>query len=240
MAYPDETDGLRREAALRALDYVHDGMVLGLGSGRTAEIFVAELGSRVRAGLDVVGVPTSRRIEALAGQLGVPLTTLDEHRRVDLTIDGADEIEPRTLSLIKGGGGSLLREKLVASVSEQMIIIADQSKLVSRLGERRALPVEVVRFGFRRTAEALEALGCAASLRQTSGDAFITDEGHFIFDCAFGPIEQPKKLAEQIKAIVGVVEHGLFIGLADRLLIAGPTGVRVLEKDTAGETPGSM
>jgi ribose 5-phosphate isomerase A len=226
----DQADRLRLDAALRALDYVRDGMVLGLGSGRTAEMFVAELAKRVQDGLRVVGVPTSRRIETLAGQLGVPLASLDEQGRVDLIVDGADEIDPQTFDLIKGGGGSLLREKLVASASEQEIIIADESKLVAKLGGRRPVPVEVVRFGHGLTAEALERLGCTATLREADGGAFVSDEGHYIYDCAFPPIDQPARLAEHIKATVGVVEHGLFIGLADRLVIAGAEGVRVFER----------
>ena len=228
-----EADDLKRAAALRALEFVRDGMVLGLGSGSTARICVEELARRVRAGLRIVGVPTSRRTEALARELGVPLTSLDDYQRIDLTIDGADEVDCQTFNLIKGQGGSLLREKLVAVVSEQEIIIADQSKLVSTLGERQPVPVEVVQFGWRRTAEALEQLGCQASLRQVEGSSFLSDEGHYILDCRFGSIEDPARLATEIKAIVGVVEHGLFIGLANRLIVAGERGVQVYERRAA-------
>jgi ribose 5-phosphate isomerase A len=221
-----EADRLKRAAALGALDLVRDGMVLGLGSGSTAEIAVAELGRRVRGGLRVVGVPTSRKVAALAERVGVPLTCLDERARLDLTIDGADEIDPHTFNLIKGRGGSLLREKLVAVATDLEIIVADDSKLVATLGERRPLPIEVVRFGWRQTGRTIERLGCRAELREVEGSPFISDEGHYILDCHFGPIAEPESLAREIKAIVGVVEHGLFIGLANRLIIASPAGVR--------------
>ncbi len=225
-----EVDRLKREAARRALDYVRDGMVLGLGSGTTSEIFVAELGERVRAGLRVSGVPSSRKIEAMAARAGVPLASLDDHPRLDLDVDGADEIEPRTLSLIKGGGGSLLREKLVAVACRQVLIVGDESKLVETLGQRWPVPVEVVRFGWRATAERLARLGCRPELRIRDGAPFVTDEHHHVLDCHFGPIADPPDLAEQIKLTVGVVEHGLFIGIAHRALVAGRDGVRVLER----------
>jgi ribose 5-phosphate isomerase A len=218
---------LKQAAAERAAEYVEDGMVLGLGTGRTAALFVAEVGKRVRAGLRVVGVPTSRITEQQARQLGIPLSTLDEQPRLDLTIDGADEIEPSALMLIKGAGGALLREKLVAAASSREVIVADQSKLVSRLGERCPIPVEVVRFGWRRTADALERLGCQAPRREANGEPFVTDEGHYILDCRFAPLADPPALAVAIKSIVGVVEHGLFINLAQTAIVGTPGGVRV-------------
>jgi ribose 5-phosphate isomerase A len=225
-----EADRLKRAAALRALDSVRDGMVLGLGSGSTAEIAVAELGGRVRKGLRVVGVPTSRKVAALAERVGVPLSDLDERERLDLTIDGADEIDLHTFNLIKGRGGSLLREKLVAAATDLEIIVADDSKLVTTLGERRPVPVEVVQFGWRHTSRTIKRLGCKAELRQAQDSPFISDEGHYILDCHFGPIADPEALAREIKAIVGVVEHGLFIGLADQLIIASASGVRHHER----------
>jgi ribose 5-phosphate isomerase A len=225
-----DADWLKRAAALRALDFVRDGMVLGLGSGSTAEMCLTELAQRVQSGLRVVAVPTSRKTEAMAEQLGVPLATLDQHPRLDLTIDGADEIEPRTFNLIKGHGGSLLREKLVAVATAKEIIVADDSKLVERLGERRPVPVEVVQFGWRRTAESLEQLGCQANLRQVDCRPFISDEGHYILDCRFPPIGEAERLGREIKAIVGVVEHGLFIGLVHCLVIGGEHGVHVHER----------
>jgi ribose 5-phosphate isomerase A len=223
-------DQLKRAAALRALEFVRDGMVLGLGSGSTAEVWLEQLGRRVQAGLKIVGVPTSRKTEALARRLGVPLASLEDFERLDVTVDGADEIDPRTLDVIKGRGGSLLREKLVAIATEQEIIIAEGSKLVSRLGERQAVPVEVVRFGWRQTASALEQLGCEPELRLSEESPVVSDEGHYILDCRFPPIAEPQPLAREIKALTGVVEHGLFLGLAHRLIIADESGVKVLER----------
>lgn len=223
-------DELKRAAAQRALEFVRDGMVLGLGSGSTAEICLRELAARVARGLQVLGVPTSRRTEELARQLGVPLTTLDEHPSLDLVIDGADEIDPRTFNLLKGRGGALLREKLVASAARERVIIADESKLVQTLGERQAVPVEIVRFGWRHTAASLAALGCQTTLRQVDGAPFVTDEGHYILDCRFGPIRAPGELAWRIKTLVGVVEHGIFAGLADRLVIGGAAGVQLYQR----------
>jgi ribose 5-phosphate isomerase A len=226
-----DTDELKRAAALRALEDVRDGMVLGLGSGTTAEIFLAELADRVRQGLRVTCVPTSTRVRTLADQLGVRVASLNEHARLDLTVDGADEIDLRTFNVIKGRGGALLREKLVAMASDREIIVADESKLVTTLGERQPVPVEVVRFGWRRTADALERLGCNAALREVEGCPFTTDEVHYILDCRFPPIGDPARLAREIKAIVGVVEHGLFIGLAHTVVIAGRDGVQVFERE---------
>lgn len=230
MTEAERVEHLKRAAARRALDYVRDGMLLGLGSGTTADLFTEELGHRVQNGLRVTGVPTSRRSEAVARRVGVPLASLDEHQWLDLTVDGADEVDTRSFNLIKGGGGSLLREKLVAVASETEIIIADESKLVARLGERQPLPVEVVPFGWPRTADALARLGCQATLRLREGAPFVSDEGHYILDCRFEVMSDPARLAREIKALVGVVEHGLFIGLADRLLVASSAGVQVFEK----------
>jgi ribose 5-phosphate isomerase A len=231
-------EDLKHEAALRALEYVRDGMALGLGSGSTAEIFLAELGRRVQAGLRVVGVPTSRQVEAIARRLGVPVTSLDDHARLDLTVDGADEIEPRTLNLIKGHGGALLREKLVATATAQEIIIADETKLVATLGQHQPVPVEVIPFGWRHTAERLAALDCRPTLRRADGEPFVSDEGHYILDCQFPPIAEPEPLGRAIKAIVGVVEHGIFVGLAHRAIVAGRDGVRFFEPGIGELHPG--
>ena len=226
---PELTQRLKREAALRALEDVHDGMVLGLGSGSTAEIWLAELAVRVGDGLRVVGVPTSRRVEMLASELGVPLTSLDAHKYLDITVDGADEVDPRTLGLIKGRGGALVREKLVARATRQEIIIVDEGKLVSTLGEQRPVPVAVVPFGWRHTARRLERLDCRWTLRmQADGSVFVTDDGNYILDCAFGPIADPARLAGLIDATRGVVEHGIFLGLAQRVIVAARDGLRVL------------
>jgi ribose 5-phosphate isomerase A len=224
-----DVGALKRLAAQRAAEYVRDGMVVGLGSGSTAELFVDELGERVRRGLRVVGVPTSGRAAARARAAGVPLTTLDEQPRISLTVDGADEIEPETLALIKGRGGALVREKMVAAVSEREIIIADDSKLVRTLGERQPVPVAVLPFGWQATAARLARLGCSPTLRRRPGEStpFETDDGLYVLDCPFGPIARPGHLAAEIKAQLGVVEHGLFVGLAHGALVAGSDGVRV-------------
>ena len=225
----------KRAAAARALEFVRPGMRLGLGSGSTAKHFVELLAQRVRGGLDVITVATSETTHSDAERLGILLTSLDETPQLDLTVDGADEIAP-DLSLIKGGGGALLREKIVASASARMIVIADESKWVSSLG-RFPLPVEVVPFGLGATRRAIEAavaaVGCtgpALLRRAKDGHAFVTDGGHWILDAALERIADPKSLAERLDGIAGVVEHGLFIGLAHAAIIAGPSGVRVIER----------
>jgi ribose 5-phosphate isomerase A len=229
-----DAEKLKHAAAARAVEFVRPGMRLGLGTGSTAKHFVTLLAERVRGGLDVVGVPTSETTRADAERQGVPLTTLDETPELDLTVDGADEIAP-DLSLIKGGGGALLREKIVAAASARMIVIADESKFVAVLG-RFPLPIEVVPFGLAATRRAVEAAaqacGCpgAASPRQTrEGHAFVTDGGHLILDAALARIPEPASLARRLAAIPGVVEHGLFIGLAQIAIIAGSDGVRIIE-----------
>jgi ribose 5-phosphate isomerase A len=225
----------KRDAAAGALDFVRPGMRLGLGTGSTARPFVELLGERVRAGLDVIAVPTSEATRALAEQCGIRLTTLDATPELDLTIDGADEIAP-DLILIKGGGGALLREKIVAAASARMVVIADVSKWVATLG-RFPLPIEVVPFGLgateRAVASVFTATGNAGPLtlrRDKAGHAFVTDGGHFILDAALGAIADPRSLAARLTAIPGVVEHGLFIGLASVAVIAGPEGRRIVER----------
>lgn len=215
-----------------ALGHVADGMRLGIGTGSTADEFVRLLAARVKDGLSVVGVPTSERTAALCRDLGVPLTTLDETPQLDLTVDGADEIDPQ-LTLIKGGGGALLREKIVAAASQRMVVIADSSKLVDTLG-RFPLPIEVNRFGLRATEiairEAAGALGLAGALtlRVTDGTPFVTDGGHFIIDASFGRIPDTRALSQALHTIPGVVEHGLFLGLADTAIIADADGVKTV------------
>lgn len=223
---------LKIEAARVALAEVGDGMRLGIGTGSTAEAFVRLLAERIATGLNVLGVPTSERTAALCHELGVPLSTLEETPELDLTIDGADEIDPE-LSLIKGGGGALLREKIVAAASARMIVIADRSKLVDTLG-KFPLPIEVNRFGLRATNIAIRAaaakLGLAGpvSLRMTDGQPFVTDNGHFILDASFGRIPDTRALSNALHAIPGVVEHGLFIGLASAAVIASDGGAEIL------------
>jgi ribose 5-phosphate isomerase A len=228
-------DALKRQAAARALDSVRDGMKLGLGTGSTARHFVDLLGEKVRAGLSVVGVPTSEATRAQAEANGVPLTTLDAIDRLDLTIDGADEIDPR-LNLIKGGGGALLREKIVAAASDRMIVIADDSKWVNVLG-RFPLPVEVIPFGLAATRRAIgDAFGQVGvsgemTLRKAdNGHVLVTDGGHWIVDVRLGEISDAPRLASLLSAIPGVVEHGLFIGLASTAILAGAQGIRVIER----------
>jgi ribose 5-phosphate isomerase A len=227
-------DELKRAAAARAVEFIRPGMRVGLGTGSTARHFVELLGERVRGGLDVIAVATSEATRKDAEHAGVPLTTLEETPALDLTVDGADEIAP-DLSAIKGGGGALLREKIVAAASAQMMVIADETKWVDKLG-RYPLPIEVVPFGVAPTRRAVEhaaaEMGCVGSalLRRTrEGHAFVTDGGHLIFDLALGRIPEPRALALRLTAIPGVVEHGLFIGLVRMAIIAGPQGVRIVE-----------
>jgi ribose 5-phosphate isomerase A len=236
-----DIDSQKRAAAARALQFVEPGMRLGLGTGSTARHFVELLAERVRGGLRIVAVPTSETTRRDAQRLGVPLTTLDETPALDLTVDGADEIAP-DLSLIKGGGGALLREKIVASASARMVVIADASKWVAMLG-RFPLPIEVVPFGLAATRAAVEAAAAAAHcpgpalLRQAAGSLpFVTDCGHWILDAALGQIADPGALADRLVRIPGVVEHGLFIGLAQTAILAGPEGVRVVGEPASNET----
>jgi len=228
-------DAYKRDAAARALDFVRPGMRIGLGTGSTAAHFVELLAERVRAGLAVVGVPTSEATREQAERLGLPLTTLDETPQLDLAVDGADEIAP-DLSAIKGGGGALLREKIVAAASARMVVVADETKWVEVLG-RFPLPVEVVPFGLAATRRAVEAAAAAAGCpgpallrRGRDGHAFVTDGGHWILDASLERIPRPQLLAERLAVIPGVVEHGLFIGLAQAAVIAGPDGVRIVER----------
>lgn len=223
---------LKRQAAQRAVDLVQPGMRLGLGTGSTARHFVDLLGERVKQGLSIVGVPTSQATFDQAAALGVPLATLDEIPELDLTIDGADELDG-SLRLIKGGGGALLREKIVAAASRRMIVIADRSKLVATLGAF-ALPVEVAPFGLGATRQQIErrcaelGLRGAIELRRKAGAAFVTDGGHYILDCAFGRIGQPEPLAQALDSIPGVMGHGLFLGLASAAILASEDGLKVI------------
>ena len=205
-------------AARAAIDIVEAGSIVGLGSGSTAAYAVRFLADRVRDGLKIVGIPTSQETKRLAEQLGIPLATLDEHGKIDIDIDGADEIDPQ-LNLIKGGGGAFLREKIIASVSRRFIVIADSTKQVKRLG-KFPLPVEVVPFAQSLIKTQIEAMGAKVSLRNYAyGNPYVTDEGHHILDCNFGEISDPAGLAEKLCHIPGVVEHGLFIGMAEIALI---------------------
>ncbi len=213
----------KQAAARRAVALVADGMALGIGSGTTMQHVITALGERVRAGLCVVGVPTSEATAARARALGIPLTTLAERPELDLALDGADEIDPR-LDLVKGHGGSLLREKVVATAAARLVIVADASKLVPRLGTRAPLPVEVVPFAAAWCARRLERLGARPALRGGAARPFVTDNGNWILDCAFGPIADGAGLAAAIRALPGVVEHGLFLGMAEQAIVAHADG----------------
>ncbi|MCZ7646452.1 MAG: ribose-5-phosphate isomerase RpiA [Planctomycetota bacterium] len=226
-----DLEALKADAARQAAAHVKSGMVVGLGTGSTAKHLVAELGRRLKEeGLKIVGVPTSERTAEQARSLGIKLATLEEEPKLDLAIDGADEIELGTLDLIKGAGGALLRERLVESAAKTFIVIADETKKVEKLGTRFKVPVEVVRFGWKSTFARLEALGVKPRRRETDGKPFVTDEQHYTFDCATGQIPDARKLAAELKAVTGVVDHGLFIGMASECLVATSTGVEVLKK----------
>lgn len=228
------SDDLKRQAAARALELIEPGMRVGLGTGSTAAKLVELLGAKVKAGFDVLCVPTSEATAAQARGLGIPLTTLDDTPELDLTIDGADELDP-ALRLIKGGGGALLREKIVACASDRMVVIADAGKEVAMLG-RYPLPIEVVRFGLAATrnmiADMAAEAGCAGEIVLrigADGKPYVTDSGNFIVDCRFGSIADPDALDAVLHDIPGVVEHGLFVGIADTAIIARPGGVVLIE-----------
>ncbi len=225
----DKQQHLKQAAAESAVALVEDGMILGLGTGSTAKLAVEVLGKRVAEGLRVIGIPTSEFTGKQARSLGIAVSTLDEHPQVDLTIDGADEVELGKLNLIKGRGGALLREKIVASASRRLVIIVDESKLVERLGSQFAVPVEVVPFGWRSAERKLQGLGANTMLRLgTDEKPYVTDGGHYIVDCGFGPIADSPTLERELNSIVGVVEHGLFLAMATQVIVAAENGIRVL------------
>jgi ribose 5-phosphate isomerase A len=225
-----ERERQKRAAAARAVDFVMPGMVLGLGSGSTAELVLETLAARVAQGLHVVGIPSSQRTEARARQLGLTLTDFAAHRRIDLTIDGADEVERGTLNLIKGRGGALLREKIVACASARMIVVVDAAKLVDRLGMLVPLPVEIIPFGWQVTFDRLVESGATPTLRCIDAAPFVTDGGNYVADCVFPAIADPAALQKRLAAMTGVVESGLFIALAGTVVVGGPSGVEILER----------
>jgi len=230
-----DTRHLKEQAAWYAVQFVQSGMVVGLGGGSTAAFAVHRIGELLREGKlrDILGVPCSLKVEREARKLGIPLTTLEEHPVVDLTIDGADEVDP-DLDLIKGGGGALLREKIVAQASLREIIVVDESKLSPVLGTHWAVPVEVAPFGWGSHVPFLESLGARVALRTNrDGVQFKTDQGNLILDCNFGPIPEPTLMAAQLSQRAGVVEHGLFLGLATDVIVAGDEGITHLKR---GET----
>jgi len=225
-----DRERMKQLACQRAAQEVHDGMVLGLGTGTTVYYFLQELGRMVRQGLRVAGVPTSIQTTQLATQLAIPLTTLDDHPRLDLAVDGADEVDDN-LNLIKGAGGALLREKIVAACAARFVVVVDDSKMVPQLGARFPVPVEVVPFGSTSTIQALEGLGARVTLRRgAAGQPLVSDNGNSILDCHFGPIADPVALQQQLLAIPAVIDSGLFIGLTDTVLIGHAAGVRRLDR----------
>lgn len=218
----------KRQAAEQAVAFIESGMVVGLGHGSTAIFAVRRIAEFLKTGQlkAILGIPCSHLVEQEARQLGIPLTTLEEHPIIDVTIDGADEVDPQ-LDLIKGAGGALLREKIVAQASRREIIVIDESKMIPMLGTHKALPVEVVSFGWRTQVEYLQSLGARVEVRMKGDKNFFkTDQGNLILDCAFGPISRPAALAAQLDARAGIIGHGLFLGLATDVICAGPEGIR--------------
>ena len=222
-------DEFKKAAVTVAVEELQDGMVVGLGTGSTAAFALDAISTRVQNGLRIVGIPTSEQTAKRARELGIALSTFEEHDQIDLTIDGADEVEIGTLNLIKGRGGALLREKIVASVTKRVLIVVDETKLVERLGTRSAVPVEVVPFGWQAVARRISVVGGIPALRQEPDTKpFITDSGNYILDCRFPAIASPMELQTRLDSLVGVVEHGLFLGLASEVIIGGPEGARRL------------
>ncbi len=224
-------EDLKRQAGERASEYVEDGMRVGLGTGSTVHYTLLALGRRVREeGLDIVGVPTSVRTERTSLEVGIPLGDLDQMGRLDVTIDGADEVDPH-LNLVKGLGGALVREKIVAAHSKELVIVVDESKLVDVLGTRSPLPVEVLRMGHRRLHSVLADLGCAPALRLGADDEpFVSDNGNYIYDCRFSQIRRPHELETTINGMVGVVENGLFLDMTTSVVVASASGISVMER----------
>jgi len=227
-----DKEELKKLAGEKAVDYIEDGMVVGLGTGSTVEYSLKKIGKLVRSGLKIKGIPTSVHTKRIAIKEQIPLTSLDVNPIIDLTIDGADEVDS-DLNLIKGGGGALAREKIIAFNSTKVIIVIDDSKIVKALGIDFPLPVEVMKFGWTSTQKTLEELGCNVELRKIMGnEPYITDNSNYILDCEFERIEEPEQLEININNIPGVVENGLFIGLVDEVIVGGKQGILTLEKET--------
>jgi ribose 5-phosphate isomerase A len=224
-------DQLKAAAAETAAAQLHDGMIVGLGTGSTAAFAIDAIGTRVAQGLKIIGVPTSQRTTQQATALGIPLAPVEEHEWIDVTIDGADEVELGTLNLIKGRGGALLREKIVASSTRKLIIVVDESKIVTRLGSHDPIPVEVVSFGWQTTERRLQRIGGNPILRYKSdGSVFLTDGGHYILDCKFGPLPESLDTERKLNDTVGVVEHGMFLGMTGMVIVGGVNGIQILER----------
>ena len=225
-----DRERMKQLACQRAAKEVQDGMVLGLGTGSTVYYFLHELGRMVREGVRLTGVPTSVQTAQLATQLAIPLTTLDDQPHLDLAVDGADEVDDH-LNLVKGAGGALLREKIVAASAARFLVVVDDGKLVTRLGERYSLPVEVVPFGHTPAIRAVEGLGARVTLRRgTDGQPWISDNGNYILDCHFGPIADPVALQKELLTIPAVIESGLFLNMTDTVIVGHAEGVRLLSR----------
>jgi ribose 5-phosphate isomerase A len=225
----DAHEHAKELAAQKALEFIREGMIVGLGSGSTATIFIKLLGERVKAGLKVRGIPSSQNSEVLAKSLGIPIIDFHQTAEIDVTVDGADEIAPG-LALLKGGGGALLREKIVASASKKFVVVADSSKIVAHLG-KFPLPVEVIPMAAPLVASKFSAMGIRPRVRQSANGAdYITDEGNLILDCACGEIQDPSALAAKIRAIVGVVEHGLFLNMAELAIVSSDSEIKIVTK----------
>ncbi len=222
-------DDLKKQASIAALEAIKDGMIVGLGTGSTATHFIRELGVRVQAGLRVHGIPTSEESRKLAVEVGIPLTTLREHPIIDVTVDGADEVSDG-LDLIKGLGGALVREKVVAHASKKVIIVVDETKLTGRLGVKAPIPIEVVPFALEVARGQLILWGGEAKLREKEGKPFLSDNGNYILDWWHGPIDQPWALEKQIKGVTGIVDSGIFANVASQVIAATSSGIRKLQR----------
>ena len=222
-------DDLKKQASIAALEAIKDGMIVGLGTGSTATHFIRELGVRVQAGLRVHGIPTSEESRKLAAEVGIPLTTLREHPIIDVTVDGADEVSDG-LDLMKGLGGALVREKVVAHASKKVIIVVDETKLTGRLGVKAPIPIEVVPFALEVARGQLILWGGEAKLREKEGKPFLSDNGNYILDWWHGPIDQPWALEKQIKGVTGIVDSGIFANVASQVIAATSAGIRKLQR----------
>ena len=229
-----EQEEMKKLAAEKAVEYIEDGMIVGLGTGSTVEYALIKLGEMVKKGLKIQGIPTSLRTKKSATNYGIPLTDLKEHAEIDVTIDGADEVDSN-LFVIKGGGGALTREKIIAYHSKKVIIIIDETKVTKRLGFDFALPVEVTKYGWTATMKTLEDMGCTPELRTITGEPYITDNQNYIIDCDFGKIDEPEVLEKEINSIPGVVENGLFIDLVSEVIVGSKQGIMTLEKQVLAQ-----
>ena len=229
-----EQEEMKKLAAEKAVEYIEDDMIVGLGTGSTVEYALIKLGEMVKKGLKIQGIPTSLRTKKSATNYGIPLTDLKEHAEIDVTIDGADEVDS-SLFVIKGGGGALTREKIIAYHSKKVIIIIDETKVTKRLGVDFALPVEVTKYGWTATMKTLEDMGCTPELRTITGEPYITDNQNYIIDCDFGKIDEPEVLEKEINSIPGVVENGLFIDLVSEVIVGSKQGIMTLEKQVLAQ-----